>query len=103
MKKPRKVYSVHDKPLTTVQGDWPRNRNVDARVELSAAIVQMAEAEYERRYGTDQSIDCLRERGGLGLGEVVLLLADAVYRYAPDDALRPKSGRDLCAVEPESE
>lgn len=82
--------SVDAKPTVTVQGGWPRRTGSD-RVELSEKIVMMAEAEYERHYGTTQTIDRLRERGGLGLGEVVILLADAVQRYAPPAALVPKS------------
>lgn len=76
---------------TTVQGTREVDR--DRRVTMHNAIVEIAEAEYERQYGQTQTADELRRRGGLGLGEVIMLLADAVWRYAPEEELTPKSRR----------
>lgn len=87
-------HRLTDKPTTTVQGGWPWTEDRFARIELSAAIVEMAEAEYERQYGTThQTIARIRERGGLSLNEVVTLLADALQRFAPND-LKPKSAEE---------
>ncbi len=61
------------------------------RFPVNERVLQMAEAEYERQFGTRQTIDRLRERGGLGLNEMVMLLACAVERYAPPAALTPRS------------
>lgn len=61
------------------------------RYPVNERVLQMAEAEYERQFGTRQTIDRLRERGGLGLGEMMTLLACAVERYAPPGALTPRS------------
>jgi hypothetical protein len=60
------------------------------RPTLPEKLVAMAEAEYERQ-GYGQTAKRLRERGGLSYGEVMALLADAVERYAPPEALRSKS------------
>lgn len=74
---------------TTVQG----SRYVERykRVIVRDSIVKMAEAEYERQYGQDQPAKQLRERGGLSLGKVVHLLAEALMRYAPEKELIPRS------------
>lgn len=61
------------------------------KVPIDERVLMIAEAEYERQYGTGQTIDRLRQRGGLGLTEALNLLAEAVVRYAPDDALIPRS------------
>lgn len=84
--------SLYDKPLVRVQGDM--NAFERRGLSFNATIVQIAEAEYERQYGTSQTIDRLRQRGGLGMGEMMTLLAEAVCRYAPEEALTPKSLTD---------
>jgi len=81
------------KPTVTVQSGTFRQRPRE-RPELNAIIVQIAEAEYERQFGIGQTIDRLRERGGLSLGEVIVLLAEAVCRFAPEGALTPTSLKD---------
>lgn len=81
---------TQEEPLVSVQfSDIRKNRG--EHMKLNATIVQMAEAEYERQYPPGQTIDELRERSGLGFGEVIMFLAEALARYAPEDALIPKS------------
>lgn len=75
-------------PKNTVQG-LNMHLSYGQRLEINEKILQIAEAEYERQYPPDQTIDEIRSRGGLSIAEVIVFLAAAVTRYAPPDALRP--------------
>lgn len=95
MRPPRRFGNpFKEEPTITVQGT--RDVRARERVSLHEPIVAMAEAEYERQYGSgpaDQTADELRERGGLSVGEVIKHLAEALVRYAPSEALVPESRR----------
>jgi hypothetical protein len=51
-----------------------------ARLRLPEPVLRLAQTEYEQRYGTGQDYERMQERGGLGVLEVVALLADYVER-----------------------
>lgn len=88
-----RFHGMAQKPTNTMKCHHERLAYAQ-RLEINETILQIAEAEYERQYGTNQTIDRLRERNGLSIGEVVMLLASAVTRFAPPDELRPKSLSD---------
>lgn len=74
----------------TVQGS-PLVATRYERPALNRRIVQMAEAEYARQHS--QPIPTVRDRGGLSVGEVIMLMAEALTRYAPPHALVPECDR----------
>lgn len=51
-----------------------------SRLTLPEPVLRLAHAEYERQYGPGQDYERMQERAGLGLLEVVALLADFVER-----------------------
>lgn len=77
----------------------PRGRvQVEAMVReggltLPEHVLRLAQTEYERQYGTSQDYERMQERAGLGILEVVGLLADYVERLGgvPTDP-RPHNG-----------
>lgn len=46
-------------------------------------VAELAYAEYVRHYGHDQSFDTIHQRGGFGIGELLMLLADALRSPSP--------------------
>lgn len=48
--------------------------------ELPKVIAEEAYKEYAKRYGTDQSIKRLGERGGFGAAEIAILLFHRIER-----------------------
>lgn len=50
------------------------------RLTLPEHVLRLAQAEYERQHGHDQDYERMQERSGLGILEVVALLADYVDR-----------------------
>lgn len=92
----RKILTMNysDRTSATVQaGRHPRSD----RFPVNEKVLRMAEAEYERQFPPGQTIDRIRERGGLGIHEMHSLLACAIERYAPPDALSPRTLTDSVA------
>lgn len=55
-----------------------RQRVADEGVPVE--ILRLAYAEYARQYGTSQSFEEIQRRAGFSVGEVIMLLADALGR-----------------------
>lgn len=50
------------------------------RFRVPWAVAEKAYAVYTRRYGTSQTLERLAERGGFGVTELIMLLADVPDR-----------------------
>jgi hypothetical protein len=61
---------------------FPLLQCADRTVPLEVA--EEAYKEYSRRYGTSQSLDRIRERGGFGAAEIATLLFDRIKRLQAD-------------------
>ena len=52
-----------------------------SRFTLPEGVLRLAHTEYEHQYGHQQDYERMQERGGLGVLEVVALLADLAERF----------------------
>lgn len=57
-----------------------RRRHESERFTLPEHVLRLAQTEYEHQYGRTQDYERMQERSGLGILEVIGLLADYVDR-----------------------
>lgn len=69
-----------DGPTGRVQLSDVVRRSNDS-IRLPEHVLRLAQAEYEHQQGHSQDYERMQERGGLGLMEVVALLADLAERH----------------------
>jgi hypothetical protein len=60
------------------------DRRRGKRFTLPEHVLRLAQAEYERQYGTSMDYERMQERSGLGILEVVGLLADYLDRLGAE-------------------
>lgn len=64
------------------------------KLTLPEYVLRLAHAEYEYQYGNSQDYERMQERGGLGVLEVVALLADYVERLGGNPTKPRHDGSD---------
>lgn len=69
-------------PRGVVQVETPVRNAVRSRERLTLpeGVLRLAQAQYEHQFGRSQDYERMQERGGLGVLEVVALLADLAER-----------------------
>jgi hypothetical protein len=82
--------SSYDGPTGVVQVEFRRERA--ERLRLPEHVLRLAQAEYEHQFGHEQDYERMQERSGLGMLEVVALLADYVDRLGGKPT-EPRSNR----------
>lgn len=79
-------------PVQLCEVQYDRGPSTVARKYAEAAYV-----EYEHRYGNEQSLDRLHERGGFSVEEIMGLLCDRITRLEGEVAKRiPLPGQKVC-------
>ncbi len=79
-----------------IQGETALERDEEGRVfQLSPSTIpwwlaEIAYQEYARRFGTDQSLERLAERGGFGRDELLMLLRGGQASFDYDQAKEEK-------------
>lgn len=80
-----------EEPTGTVQISGEIRRGAQS-MRLPEGVLRLAQAEYEHQHGTQQDYECMQERMGLSIGEVVALLADLAERHGAKPTL-PRAGK----------
>lgn len=68
-------------------------RRTDDSIRLPEHVLRLAQAEYEHQQGHSQDYERMQERGGLGLMEIIALLADLAERHGAKPT-RPRGATD---------